>query len=36
MELLYINEQRFTEEEVKKISKKYLKFPNRGNNISIT
>lgn len=29
MELLYINEQRFTEEEVKEISKKYLKFPNQ-------
>lgn len=35
MELLYINEQRFTEEEVKKISKKYLKFPNRGKKITL-
>ena len=29
-ELLYINEQRFTEEEANEIIKKYLKFPNRG------
>lgn len=35
MELLYINEQRFTEEEVKETSKKYLKFPNRGKKITL-
>lgn len=33
MDLLYINEQRFTEEEVKEITKKYLKFPNREKKI---
>lgn len=35
MELLYINEQRFTEEEANEISMKYLKFPNRGKKITL-